>query len=614
MPLKEAQASFVAPSFDLTATRRADGAWILEPLGRMAPCPLRLTDRLVHWARTTPDATFIAERDPQGEWRRVSYAEALSEVRNIGASLLQRPLSLERPLAILSGNSIEHQLLALAAMYVGIPYVPVSPAYSLTEGALGRLRYVLDLVTPGMIAVFGGAEYRRALAEVGLADAELVTHTQGVLPPATDWNSLRSPAPIAAADAAHAQVRPDTIVKFLLTSGSTGNPKAVMTTQRMLASNQAMLLQAMPFLASEPPVLVDWLPWNHVFGGSHNIGIVLMNGGSYYIDAGRPTPAAIAETVRNLREIAPTVYLNVPRGYDALLPSLQQDKALRENFFSRLRTTFVAAAGLSQETWNGYLALSREVKGSEVPMINGLGATETAPSVTFATNTTRAGFIGLPAAGCAVKLVPVNDKLEIRVRGPIVTPGYWRDAERTAAAFDDEGYYRLGDAVKFADGNDPRAGLLFDGRIAEDFKLSTGTWVSVGPLRAALLARLAPLCLDVVIAGLDRDGLGLLVIPDTRACAKAFPDLPADADSAALAASAALRAELQQRLEAFAKANPGSSTRIWRALVLPTPPSLGKGEVTDKGTINQRAVLDNRRELVERLYAKSPPPEVISID
>jgi len=605
------------PPYDCTVTLQADGAWLMEPKGKMRDCPARVTDRLVHWASAAPDRTFIAQRGPQGEWVRVSYAEALATVRRMGAGLLARRLSPDRPIAILSGSSIEHQLLALAAMYVGIPYVPVSPAYSLTEGALGRLQYVLSLLTPGLIAVFGGPEYQRAVEAVHAGDAgsdrEWVTLTGREFGRTSTALADLSSDDVAAADAAHARVGPDSIVKFLLTSGSTGNPKAVVTTHRMLMSNQATLLQAMPFLEKEPPVLVDWLPWNHVFGGSHNIGIVLMNGGTYYIDYGKPTPAGIKETVRNLCEVSPTVYLNVPRGYEALLPFLQQDSALRESFFKRLRTTFVAAAGLSQEVWNGYLEVSRRERGETVPMINGIGATETAPSVTFATNTSRAGFIGLPAAGCLVKLVPVNGKLELRVRGPMVTPGYWRDAERTAAAYDGEGWYRMGDAVRFANTDDPAAGLMFDGRIAEDFKLSSGTWVSVGPLRAALLTALSPLCLDVVIAGLNRDGLGALLIPDARGCAAYFPHLPADLSAAQLAQLPELRAELQRRLDRFAADHPGGSTSIARALVLDSPPALGNGELTDKGTINQRAVLDNRANLVEALYAREPGPAVICV-
>jgi len=600
------------PPYDCEVTRRPDGAWLMEPKGAMRECPRRLTDRLVYWASVAPDRTFIAERNAQGEWARLSYAATFAAVRRIGAGLLARGLSADRPVAILSGSSIQHQVLALAAMYVGIPFVPVSPAYSLTEGALGRLRYVLSLLTPGLIAVLGGPEYQRAVQAVD-GGAEWVTPTGsefGVK--STAWAALSSDD-VARADAAHERVEPDTIVKFLLTSGSTGNPKAVITTHRMLTSNQATLLQAMPFLAEEPPVLLDWLPWNHVFGGSHNIGIVLMNGGTYYIDAGKPTPAGIKETVRNLRDVSPTVYLNVPRGYEALLPYLQSDEALRASFFKRLRITFVAAAGLSQEVWNGYLEVSRQARGSTVPMINGLGATETAPSITFATNTTRAGFIGLPAAGAHVKLVPVNGKLEIRVRGPMVTPGYWRDPERTAASYDEEGWYRMGDAVRFAEPDNPAAGLMFDGRIAEDFKLSSGTWVSVGPLRVALLTALSPLCADVVIAGLNRDGLGALLIPDLRGCTTFLPQLPADISQAQLAKSPVLLAELKRRLDQFAVEHPGSSTSISRALVLDSPPGLGTGELTDKGNINQRAVLDNRAHLVEALYAREPGPEVICI-
>lgn len=600
-------------TFALRAARRGDGTWLLEPLHVMRAMPERLTDRLVHWAHQAPDSTFLAARDGHGAWRVMTYADTLSAARLIAAALLTRPLSADRPIAILSGNSIEHQLLALGAMYAGIPYVPVSSAYSLTEGAGSRLRQALNLLTPGLVAVFGGAEYARALREVDLDSVELVTLDTATFPRSTPFASLLAVDRVDAADAAHARLTADTIAKFLLTSGSTGHPKAVITTHRMLASNQAMIQQAMPFLLDEPPVLVDWLPWNHVFGGSHNVGIALMNGGSYYIDAGRPTAEGIAETARNLREIAPTVYLNVPLGFDMLLPVLKQDAELQARFFSRLRTTFVAGAGLSQETWNGYLALSRMATGRVVPMINGIGATETAPSVTFAVNATQAGFVGWPAAGCTVKLAPINDKLEMRVRGPNVMPGYWRDPERTAAAYDDEGYYRMGDAIRLADPADPRAGLFFDGRINEDFKLSTGTWVSVGPLRASLLAALAPLCRDVVIAGANRELIGVLVIPDPRGCASVSPELKADVEAGRLAESATLRRELHERLARHAAAHPASSASVRRALVIDRPPQLGSGEITDKGTINQRAMLDNRRSLVDKLYAPQPANEVICI-
>jgi feruloyl-CoA synthase len=405
-------------------------------------------------------------------------------------------------------------------------------------------------------------------------------------------------APTPEVDAAHDAVGPDTIAKFLLTSGSTGQPKAVVNTQRMLCSNQQMLTQSLPSLAQQPPVLVDWLPWNHTAGGNHNLGIVLNHGGTLYIDEGRPVPGLIEKTVANLREIGPTIYFNVPRGYEALLPFLRDDAQLRKTFFSRLHLLQYAAAVLPQPIWKAYEDLAVATCGERILWITGYGATETAPAVMFTNRgAARAGSVGLPIDGIEMKLAPVGDKLEARFRGPNITPGYWRQPELTRAAFDEEGYYRTGDALRFVDPAAPHHGFEFDGRTTEDFKLTTGTWVSVGPLRAKISAACSPLVQDVVITGHDRARLGALVFPNPIACRGLD--------------TAALRARLQPVFERLARDSTGSSTHVARALILETPPSIDASEVTDKGSINQRAVLKNRAALVERLYADAPDPTII---
>ena len=414
-------------------------------------------------------------------------------------------------------------------------------------------------------------------------------------------------------DAAHDAIGPDTIAKFLLTSGSTGNPKAVINTQRMLCANQVMIRETMSFLKDEPPVIVDWLPWNHTFGGNHNIGLALFNGGSMYLDSGKPMPGGIEQTVRNLAEISPTVYFNVPKGYESLLPYLREDKALRAKFFHRLQAMFFAGAALSPFVWNSLDELGVQETGFRVPMLTGLGATETAPFFMSANPlTSRSGHVGLPVLGNDAKLVQTNGKLEVRAKGPNVTPGYWRQPELTAAAFDEEGFYKLGDAIKPADPDDFDAGFDFDGRIAEDFKLASGTWVSVGPLRARFIAACAPLVRDVVIAGINRDEISALAILDLDGCRLINPTLPID-DLAATAADPLIRDAFAERFTKFLATSTGSSTRIARAILLDTPLSIDRGEVTDKGSINQRAVLDARAALIEALYSPTPPRQVITL-
>ena len=594
-------------------TLRGDGTQLLsieEPLGDY---PDTLLECLERWAEEAPDRTFVARRDSAGEWQRLSYAETLAQVRRLAQGLLNHGLSVERPLAILSGNSIEHLLLALAAMYVGIPFAPISPAYSLVSRDYGKLRHIVELLTPGLLMVDKAKDFAPALSAVQPADCDCVAvEAEGF--PMGNFDALLDTPVTAAVEEARAAVGPDTIVKFLFTSGSTGMPKGVINTHRMLCANQEMLASLMPFMRDEPPVLVDWLPWNHTFGGNHNVGIVLYNGGSLYIDDGRPVPGEFEKTIANLREIAPTVYFNVPKGFEILVDYLKREDALRETFFSRLNLMFFAAAGLSQHIWDELDRLAIQTLGCKVGMLTGLGATETAPSAMFASlEESRSGVVGLPARGVTIKLVPNGGKLECRVKGPSVMPGYWRQPEVTARSFDEEGFYCLGDAVKFIDPDDPQRGMRFDGRISEDFKLDTGTWVSVGPLRARIIEAGAPHVKDVVIAGLDKPYVSVMVFPDLEKC-RELAGLGSEADAAAVLASAAVRERFLQMLRDLDAHSTGSSTRVRRAVLLDEPPRLDAHEITDKGSINQRAVLDNRAAIVEALYREPPPQVVLRFD
>jgi feruloyl-CoA synthase len=575
---------------DVAVMRRDDGAMFLRSPHVLGPYPHNLTERLERWAREIPDRILVAQRAADGGWRTLTYAEAYARVRRIAQALLDRGLSAEQPVAILSENGVEHLLLLLAAMHVGVPCAPVSPAYSLLSTDHAKLRHVIGLATPGLVFAQDEERFARAIEAAVPQGTEVIFGDR--------FPELESPSPTARVEEAHAGTGPDTIAKLLFTSGSTGQPKAVINTQRMLCANQQMLAQALPYLAEVPPVLVDWLPWHHTAGGNHNIGIVLYNGGTLYIDAGKPLPGLIETTVRNLREVGPTIYFNVPRGYEALLPHLRADEVLRKTFFGRLGLMQYAAAVLPQPVWKAYEELAVATCGERILWITGYGATETAP---FAMSTNRgaarAGTVGLPVDGLDMKLAPVNDKLEARFRGPSITPGYWRAPELTRAAFDEEGYYRTGDAMRFLDAEDPAQGLEFDGRLAEDFKLTTGTWVSVGPLRAKLSAAGAPYLQDGVITGHDRDEVCALVLPNLQVCR----GMPRET----------LRAHLQRALDRLSAGSTGSSTRIARALLLEEPPSIDAGEVTDKGSINQRAVLRTRADLVEMLYTEPYAPQVL---
>ena len=601
---------------DVTLEKRPDGSTIVRSPHPLGPYPKRITERLIHWAKVAPDRVFVGERAADGLWKTLTYAQTLDAVERLGSAFVARGLSAERPIAVLSGNDIEHLLIYLACAHVGVPFAPVSVAYSLISSDFGKLKHVFKILTPKLVFASNGKQFERAITAVLPDDAELVVAGNPVDGrKATLFADLLKTEKSDAMRAAFASVGPDTIVKFLFTSGSTAMPKAVVNTQRMICANAVQIRESMAFLADEPPVLVDWLPWNHTFGGNHNVSIALDNGGSFYIDSGKPVPGpAFEPTVKNLRDISPTIYFNVPKGYEMLIARMREDEALRINFFSRLKMLFYAGAALPQHVWDEIDELAIRTTGERIFMMTGFGSTETAPSALFTTRMdSSAGMIGVPVRGLDLKLVHNGSKLEARVRGPNITPGYWRQPELTTAAFDQEGFYKFGDAVKFVDENEPRKGFVFDGRVTEDFKLGTGTWVSVGPLRAAMIAHFAPLLREAVICGHGHDDVTAMLLLDTDGCRAFAPDIPADSSLSVYANHPAIRAELDRRLHALAEKSTGSSNKVVRALVLEEPPSIDIGEVTDKGSINQRAVLEHRAPLVAELYGESPSARTLFV-
>ncbi|MGH8706168.1 MAG: feruloyl-CoA synthase [Burkholderiales bacterium] len=558
--------------------KRADGATILRSAHKLGAYPRALTDWLVHWSDNAPERVFLAERAGE-RWRKISYREAYGAARRIGQALLDRGLGAERPVAILSDNSVDHALLALGAMHVGVPVAPISPAYSLMSKDFGKLKYIFELIQPGLVYVSDPGKFAPALAALSATPTPL--------------EELLETNPGSTLEREHAAVKPETVAKIHFTSGSTGLPKGVINTHRMLCSNQQSWAQIWLFLEERPPVLCEWLPWNHTFGSNATFNMVLRNGGTLYVDGGKPVPGLVETTVRNLKEVSPTMYFNVPRGFDLLLPYLESDAELRRSFFRDLDLIFYAGAALPQNLWERIEKLVVAEKGGRLAMLSAWGSTETAPMAACVHYPIeRAGVIGVPAPGCELKLVPCAGKLEVRVRGPNVTPGYHRRQDLTRAAFDEEGYYRIGDAMKFAHPEQPAKGLVFDGRVAEDFKLTTGTWVHTGAVRVKLIAAGNPLIQDAVITGHDRDEIGALVFLNPAAAKELAPD--------------AVRAKLAHALQALAAESTGSSTHPRRALVMSEPPSIDANEITDKGYINQRAVLERRAALVENLYAGGP--------
>ena len=568
-----------------------------QPLGDF---PNRITDRLQHWAQTAPERTFMAKREKladgtTGGWQHVTYAQAWARARCIAQALIDRGLSAEKPVAILSENDLDHALLALGCMVAGVPFVPVSPPYSLVSQDFEKLRHVLNTTTPGLVFAADGARYAKAIHAAVAGDIDVVLGA-GALDgrPTTAFADLLATQATPTVDAAMQATGSDTIVKFLFTSGSTKLPKAVINTQRLWCANQQQMAQSMPVLLHEPPVLVDWLPWNHTFGGNHNFGMVLFHGGTMYIDDGKPTSALVAETLRNLREIAPTVYFNVPTGFEAIANAMKEDDVLRRNLLSRVKMFFYAGAALAQPIWDSLYGSQEKEIGERIVMTTGLGMTESGPFGIFVTNpNVKAGDLGVPTPGLVLKLVPTEGKTEVRYKGPNITPGYWRAPQETLDAFDDEGFFCTGDAVKWIDENNIHLGLSFDGRIAEDFKLATGTFVSVGPLRAKIIAAGAPYVQDVVLTGINLKEVGAVIFP-TAAARTLQSDL--------------LASHFQQLVEHLAKNATGSANRIARLHVMHEPPSIDKGEVTDKGSVNQRAVLMHRSALVDALHADAVQP------
>ena len=596
--------------FGVTRVKLSEGAAGITYLSadqELQTYPQRITDRLQHWAQACPERSFMARRQKlpdgsTGDWKHISYSQAWATARSIAQSLINRGLSAERPVVILSENDLEHAMLALGCLVAGVPYVPTSPAYSLVSQDYDKLRHVLRTTTPAMVFAADAARYGKAIAATVDSNIEVVL-TNGSLNDraVTAFDDLVKTKPTEAVDAAMQATGPDTIVKFLFTSGSTKLPKAVINTQRMWCANQQQMAQSMPVLAQEPLVLVDWLPWNHTFGGNHNFGMVLYHGGTLYIDDGKPTPALMGETLRNLREIAPTVYFNVPTGFEAIANAMHTDDQLRANLLSKVNMFFYAGAALAQPVWDSLFAAQEKEVGERIVMTTGLGMTESGPFAIFVTNPyVKAGDLGVPTPGMTIKLVDMQGKTEVRYKGPNITPGYWRMPLETTEAFDDEGYFCSGDAVKWIDEANVHLGLKFDGRIAEDFKLATGTFVSVGPLRAKIIAAGAPYVQDVVLTGINMKEVGAMVFPTAKV--RELSGLDGHAAMADVLATDAVQAHFQKVINELAKSATGSASRIARMCLLAEPPTIDRGEITDKGSINQRAVLAHRADTVAKLH------------
>jgi feruloyl-CoA synthase len=591
--------------------KRADGTILLSSPEQLKPYRKRYTESLEHWAAMAPNRIFLGQRKSDGSWRTITYRDAYCSVQSLSQFFIDRGLSLERPLMILSGNDIEHALLGLAAMHVGVGYAPISVSFSLLSADHGKLRHTFQLLTPGLVFTANGRIFEQAIAAVVPETVELlVTHDA----PSGRRTTLFDDAvatPITSAVAEHSRyVGEHTVAKILFTSGSSAMPKGAINTNGMLCANQQMSAQTWPFLSETPPIFVDWLPWSHTFGGNFVFGLALHFGGSLYIDNGRPTPNDIGKTVQSIRDIRPTCYFGVPKSYEMLLPHFDADPGFRGAFFDRLQMIFYAAASLPAAVSDSLRKHSIAETGQRIFTTTSLGSTETAPlAITANWDADEPGIVGLPVPGVELKLVPNGRKLELRVRGPNITPGYWRQPDATAKAFDNEGWYCMGDAVRFADPANTDLGLVFDGRIAEDFKLSTGTWVNVGPLRAMVNSALSPLVRDVCITGHDRDEVGLLIFPEFEACRK-LSGLPETTSNKEIVQSEALRRELQKRLDAIAAASTSSSNRVARAIVLAEP--LSDVEVTDKATLSFNVVLERRRRDIVELYENSDSRRVLT--
>jgi feruloyl-CoA synthase len=571
-----------------------DGSLLLRSTVPLEPYPVRVHDFLYDWADARPDGIFLAERVPGlAGWRTISWSEAAGKVLAIAAALAERDLGPERPVAILSGNSIDHQLVALACLTAGVPYAPISTAYSLMSRDHGKLRHILKLLDPGLVFADDAELYAAALTLPEMRGREIVARAEtpkvpGVVPLAR----LLAGGSAATLAAARDAVGPDTIAKFLFTSGSTGVPKGVIITQRSMGINLAQVKQCWRLIYLRPLVLIDWLPWNHVFGGNNNVNTTLMSGGTLYIDDGRPVPGELGKTLRNIREVSPTIYFNVPRGFDLLLRELDKDDELRRAFYRDLEGMIYTGAAMPDHVWTGIEQLGRKTTGRRIDVLTGWGLSEAGPTVTLLHMPgAELGNIGTPVPGVELKLVRNGSKLEGRTRGACVTPGYRRMPEATARAFDGDGFFITGDAIRFRDPEDPGRGFFFDGRVVEDFKLQSGTFVNTGDVRIRALLALGALALDVVVAAPNRPELGLLVFP---------PPALRDIDDA-------YRAEVRAALGRMNRETTGSSRIVTRAIIATEPPAIDRGEMTDKGSLNMRAVLESRTALVERLYTDDDP-------
>ena len=598
---------------DIKKQCRADGTTVVHSTIPLEQHPHRLTERLKYWAATTPDKIFIGRKNAAGTWDTLTYAETFAKVKSIAQSLLQKNISAEKPIAILSENSIEHGLMALAAMHIGIPYSAITPAYSLRSTDFEKLRHVINLLTPGLLFVQDAKKYEKALQAIS-SGIEIVTVTNKPENlQVTMFDDLLQTSETSEVENAFNKIEPNTIAKILFTSGSTGLPKGVINTHENISTNWQQITQTFPFLKEEGLEFIDWLPWNHTFGGNHNFGLTIYNGGSLFIDDGNPTPHGIAATVANLKERKPVIYFNVPKGFEDLIPYFKNDGELRKQFFKNLKMLFYAGAGMPQHVWDAWEQLAVETIGEKIQIGTGLGCTETCPSALFASQPGGfAGLLGVPVPGLELKLVPFGGKLEARYRGKNVFPGYWRQPELTAKAFDEEGFYCTGDALKFVDEKNVNKGMIFDGRIAEDFKLNTGTWVSVGVLRAQLIAAGNGLIQDAVITGHDKEFVGAIVFAGIDYC-KQITGFGKETTINEIIKHKAVKEKLQETLNEMAVKSTGSASLIKRALFANFNLSIDKGEITDKGSVNQRSVIQNYPEAVEKIYSTLLTDDIIEI-
>jgi len=596
-------------SRDVSLERRADGSIVLQSNHKLKPYEKCVPAFLAKWAQEAPERVWLAQRrGPQRAWFKLTYAEAKRQIDAVTQALLDRGFGPDKPVMILSSNSIEFALLTMAAMQARAPVAPVSPAYSLMSQDHAKLRYVVDLIRPGLVFVQDGEVYGRALAALDLTGVLLV-HVDRAPPQmqSLPWSELVATKPTVGVAQSIALIEPETVGKLLFTSGSTGMPKAVINTQKMMCANLSMGQMARVRRPGDPPaVMLDWLPWNHTMGGNATFQGNLADGGTTYIDDGKPLPGLFDETLRNLHELSPTYFANVPAGYAMLATALENDEALAKSFFANLSVLAYGGATLPDDLYQRMEALAVKYTGYRVPFITGWGSTETAPTATSVHwASERVGLIGLPFPGVKLKMVPAGEegRYELRLKGVIVTPGYYRQPELTAQMFDEEGFYKIGDAGRFVDPDDPNRGLIFDGRVVEDFKLMSGTFVLVGTLRIAAIAAASPVLQDAVVCGEDRAYVGLLGFPNVAACRQLAGDADAKLAVADLIAHPAVVGALKNGLARMNAERSGSSTRVSRVMLMAEPPSVDGHEITDKGYINQRATLNRRRALVDKLYA-----------